>query len=294
MTSNKILNIKSKKSVYKVQNTELNKNLYDYESKIILKNINLETLYFYNSYMYFDTFILNLIGKEQYNINNFACITANQAEYYFSNDRKRLNIVNYDSTNNNTKSNLLTVSGIINTNINNISSYYHGYELNTRENKEFWETKIPVYTALKDATDQVFATSLLIENKENLMWTKLYHGYLTKNTTLTYDSDNIEILYFLNLIKNLPRNLNGFTLTINIKSVLSNLVTLPLYEFKNGNIIINLGQEPTNNLNIDIKNCNIFIQIKSANTSNKTFTKKITSSNCYILQLDNLILKRMY
>lgn len=293
MTSNKILNIKSKKSVYKVQNTELNKNLYDYESKIILKNINLETLYFYNSYVYFDTFILNLIGKEQYNINNFACITANQAEYYFSNDRKRLNIVNYDSTN--TKSNLLTVSGIINTNItDDITSYYHGYELNTRENKEFWEAQIPVYTALKDAADEIFATSLLIENKENLMWTKLYHGYLTKHTTLIYDSANIEILYFLNLIKNLPRNLNGFTLTINIASGLTNLVTLPLYEFKNGKIIINLYQDTTNNLNIDIKNCNIFIQIKSADTSNKTFTKNINSSNCYILQLDNLILKRMY
>jgi hypothetical protein len=196
-------NIISKYSNYKILNAFGNNSVVDFCSKFSLLNSKVMDLFLENSIFFTNKNVTNYHISNVYNINNFQGITANQDKYWFI-EKTSYSLVNKLSNNN-----AISILGVVSSNIDSGDLYFHGYEI-TKE-KEKYETEIPVYTGIRDSVGEVFAAPYLIENKDNFLWTKLYHGLLTKDVTITFETTTLlDIQNKINLIKNLPRNLNRF------------------------------------------------------------------------------------
>jgi len=241
----KVIEIKSSNSKYKLKshNFEISTGIIaDINSDILLCNSNTEwsKLYLENTIIFYDTFIKDIVVQNNYNVNNFNRISTNLEEYLFT--KKRFNFINTTDSVNSFNS----VISDISSHINLETDYYKNYYLiNDKNTKEQIESDIWVNTGVIDSLKEIVAVSYLIEYKNNYLWTKLFHGYLTKDLTINIDTKT-EIQSIINFIKNIPRNLNGFTLKVKISESDGNN-TLKFYEFNNGNIIIQLLNNSTRN-----------------------------------------------
>lgn len=212
MNKFKIHNIVSKYSNYKIIQHSSSNSVVDSNSKIIMLNNKntITNLFLENSIFYTNRNIKTFYISNEYNINNFQGITANQDKYWFI-EKTHYSLVNKLS------GNAISILGAVSSNIVDGNSYFHGYEMTTE--KEKYETDFPVYTGIRDSVSEVFATPYLIEKKDNFLWTKLYHGLLTKDVKIIFDTPTVfDIQNKINLIKNLPRNLNRFYINNSIRS----------------------------------------------------------------------------
>jgi hypothetical protein len=92
-------------------------------------------------------------------------------------------------------------------------------------------------TALADEDGEAFVSSELFANGTNIFWSKLYQGKFLKNITIKIlDSNKNE---WLKILKLLPRNLNSYTLTLDLSGCKLNEQNIFLLKnFKNGKICI--------------------------------------------------------
>lgn len=141
-----------------------------------------------------------------------------------------------------------------------------------------------------DNNDELFMSSRLFYNNNNFLWSKLYHGIVTKDIHILCELDesnlnSVSESEIINLITYLPRDLNGFNLYLKIKSNFVN--EIPLFEFLNGKIFIEFTENTFTKLNI--KNCAETVVIRSYDNSKKeTVSIDLTVENVHLLILENI------
>lgn len=183
-------------------------------------------------------------------------------------------------------------------------------------NKKTWENILPRQTALVNDLQQAFATSELLSDGENIFWSKLYQGKFLQNFTIKLTSATKDAV--IKLLRILPRDLNSYTLTINVESLSPSddqgpeqliLDTLTLKNFKNGRIkiqsintikklqlvdcsaTIEFNFSKTSTIYIDkIVNCRL---VKFSQLTSSIYTKlSMCTKNSYAIKNSKLIFKR--
>lgn len=90
------------------------------------------------------------------------------------------------------------------------------YKFNQTNYKQNYELIAPRQTALIDENKKILISSKFAASSNILFWSKLYHGQYLSDLVL--DITTTRKAFILNLLKVLPKNLNGYNLTLNINT----------------------------------------------------------------------------
>lgn len=146
-----------------------------------------------------------------------------------------------------------------------------------------------------DNKNELFMSSRLLNNNNNFIWSKIYHGIVTKDIHILCEFDETDINSvsesdIINLITYIPRDLNGFDLYLHIKSNFNQEILL--FEFLNGKIYIEFDENVYAKLNI--KNCSETIIIRSYDKQKRNLVNiDLLIDNVHLLIFENIKFNKM-